>query len=98
MLYFTTLYTTSQCHACVQVNGSKMKHSRLPCLLRRPESNRLPSGYEPDELPMLYPAMNGSSYHIAKKAQGLVFPLLYIEKFLENLLVYIDNSLCFMFA
>jgi hypothetical protein len=46
--------------------------------------------------------MNGSSYHIAKKAQGLVFPLLYIElyieKFLENLLVYIDNSLCFMFA
>ncbi len=28
-------------------------------LLRGPESNRQSSGYEPDELPLLYPAISG---------------------------------------
>src|ERR1035437_4985669 len=57
-------------------NGTKRYFLRYySCVLRRPESNRQSSGYEPDELPLLYPAIWGifivSRY--TRKAKATLF-------------------------
>ena len=38
-------------------NFHNKKHKSFCSLLRSPDSNREPSGYEPDELPLLYSAI-----------------------------------------
>ncbi len=74
-----------------------MRHSRRTCLLRRPESNRQSSGYEPDGIPLPYPAV-GFDYTTSpfKDKWKNMVKISYIEKFFEHLPIQIYDPLCLM--
>ncbi len=102
-IFYSTIFYSCCSHATITGNVSFPSNPRMRTatltivhVLRGPESNRQSSGYEPDELPLLYPAMVSCNFVSVSQKRPCCKSILH---YFRNTVQYVNGFLaCFMRA